>query len=403
MNITKILKEIKPTWLNRVSFGLARGESVRENFKDQLCDFYEFLKQSVLSGDPAWLDNILETWITSKSQTELGYEDVSLLHMFDFMVQTTIDIAQEDLESSDGLLLVSTVMPLYLYAHNYIVNRESELRINQITKELESVRTSLEKLDKSKSDFIAVAAHELKTPLTLIEGYTSMLRESFPKSDQESHTVILLKGMDNGLRRLQSIINDMIDVSLIDNNMLKLNFQPIWIKQLLEISQRELTRYVSERSQSFEVVYFDGSEEMTYADPERITQALKNLLSNAIKYTPDGGKITVDGRKLPGFVELTIQDTGIGIDEDYHEIIFEKFGRLGDVKLHSSGKTKFKGGGPGLGLPITKGIIEAHGGTIWVESEGYDEIACPGTTFHVLLPLVKEPPDEKISKLFHPL
>jgi signal transduction histidine kinase len=142
---------------------------------------------------------------------------------------------------------------------------------------------------------------------------------------------------------------------------------------------------------------------MTFGDSERLYQSLKNLLTNAIKYTPDGGAITVDGRTLPGFIEITITDTGIGIDEDDIERIFQKFGRTGNIALHSSSKTKFKGGGPGLGLPITKGIIEAHGGAIWVESNGYDEILYPGSTFHVLLPIIKESPDKKMAELFRPL
>jgi signal transduction histidine kinase len=140
--------------------------------------------------------------------------------------------------------------------------------------------------------------------------------------------------------------------------------------------------------------------ELLFADPERLYQALKNLVSNAVKYTPDGGTITIDGRMLPGFVEITVADTGIGISPEDQEIIFEKFGQLGDVSLHSSGKTKFKGGGPGLGLAITKGIIEAHDGSVWVESEGYDEIKCPGSIFHVLLPMRTQPSDPKLAKLF---
>jgi signal transduction histidine kinase len=139
---------------------------------------------------------------------------------------------------------------------------------------------------------------------------------------------------------------------------------------------------------------------MLFADGERLYQALRNVILNAIKFTPDGGQIVVDGRRLPGFNEITVADTGIGIDPEYHTLIFEKFGRLGRASLHSSGKTKFKGGGPGLGLPITKGIIEAHGGAIWVESEGYDEQRHPGTTFHILLPVRREPPDEKFAQLF---
>ena len=148
---------------------------------------------------------------------------------------------------------------------------------------------------------------------------------------------------------------------------------------------------------------FPGWDEMLFGDGERLYQAFCNIISNAIKYTPDGGLITITGRTLPGFIETIIRDTGIGIDPDNYSRIFEKFGHLGSVASHSSGKTNFKGGGPGLGLPITKGIIEAHSGAIWVESDGHDEVRCPGSSFHILLPLRKTPPDDKAAKLFRPL
>ena len=121
------------------------------------------------------------------------------------------------------------------------------------------------------------------------------------------------------------------------------------------------------------------------------------------KIVPDGGTFTMAGRKLSGLIELTISDTGIGISAEDQAAIFEKFGQLGRVDLHSSGKTKFKGGGPGLGLPIARGILEAHGGTIWVESPGYDEIRNPGSTFHIMIPDRTESPDPKMSKLFDTL
>ena len=130
---------------------------------------------------------------------------------------------------------------------------------------------------------------------------------------------------------------------------------------------------------------------------------MKNVISNAIKFTPDQGRITIDGRSLPGFIELTIADTGIGISTENQTRIFENFGQVERVNLHSSGKTKFKGGGPGLGLPITRGIIEAHGGTIWVEFPGYDEEKCPGSTFHILIPIRTERTDPKVTKLFNAL
>jgi signal transduction histidine kinase len=192
----------------------------------------------------------------------------------------------------------------------------------------------------------------------------------------------------------------MIDVSLIDNKLLSLHYQPFWLNRLLEVILREFETSVMERHHTVQVQSFPGIDELNFGDEERLFQAFRNLISNAIKYTPDGGKITIEGRKLPGFIEVIISDTGIGIDPKDQTNIFEKFAQVGSTTLHSSGKTKFKGGGPGLGLPITKGILEAHGGTIWVESPGHDEVHCPGSSFHVLLPIYASPPDDRAAKLF---
>ena len=296
--------------------------------------------------------------------------------MIDQLLYLSYETASENLDSAAALDLIGAVLPIYSHAFDYAANLEIDLRIDHITAELEKAREVLERLDKSKSDFISIAAHELKTPLTLIEGYAAMLEEQVKQSPIQADT--MLKGIDNGTRRLQEIIDDMIDVSLIDNNLLSLNFQPVWLNRLLDVISQEAQQTVTDRDLELTIRRFPGSDEMLFADSERIYQALRNVIQNAIKFTPDGGTILVDGRKLPGFVEIIIQDTGIGIDVENHTKIFEKFGRLGSVSLHSSGKTKFKGGGPGLGLPITKGIIEAHGGAIWVESEGYDEGPLPG-------------------------
>jgi signal transduction histidine kinase len=120
-----------------------------------------------------------------------------------------------------------------------------------------------------------------------------------------------------------------------------------------------------------------------------LLKVFNHLLANAVKFTPNRGCITIAGKPdlENGSIELIIQDTGIGIAREMQELIFNKFYQTGKLGLHSSGKTKFKGAGPGLGLAITKGIVEAHGGKIWVESPGYDEEKCPGSAFHILLPL----------------
>ncbi len=227
-----------------------------------------------------------------------------------------------------------------------------------------------------------------------------MLRESLEGAGLNSYQSVLLEGIQHGTQRLHEIINDMIDASMIDNHILNLSFQPVWINQLISILNSETKTAIDERQQQLEIIPFDGLSLMTYGDPERLLQALRIVLTNAIKFTPDGGNITISGRKLPGFVEITISDNGIGIDPEYLLLIFEKFVRLGTTALHSSGKTKYKGGGPGLGLHIAKGIIETHGGTIWADSPGFDELTCPGSTFHIMIPLRAEPPDEKMAKVF---
>jgi signal transduction histidine kinase len=229
-----------------------------------------------------------------------------------------------------------------------------------------------------------------------------MLEDVMGKTDQGSEAIALLDGIKTGLKRLGEMVNDMIDVSLIDNEMLGLRLQPTWVSQILNDLEEELQPPVNQRSQELTIEHFEGFREMLLADTERLQQAIRNVLTNAIKYTPDKGRIVVDGRMLSGFLEIRISDTGIGISQENQLLIFDNFSGLSDARLHSSSKTNFKGGGPGLGLPIAKGILEAHGGSIWVESEGYDEELLPGCTFHLLLPVRKDPPEEQMAKLFNP-
>jgi len=403
MSIIDLLSQIRPVWISRVSHQLARGAILRESFLAQLNRFYDAVLQAAATGNPSWIDPILDEWVEARTQTELSLNEASLYPILSEILQITQEVLKETNPAGQGLEIWGALLPIFSRAYEQSARREIEMRVVHVQRELQLAQYSMERLDRSKSDFISIAAHELKTPLTLIEGYAAMIRDLFPKNEQEAMGPVLVKGIDNGTKRLREIIDDMIDVSLIDNNLLTLTFQPLWVNRLLSTLREELKGIVSQRKQALIIHDFEGCQEMTFGDSERIYQALRNLLTNAIKYTPDGGQVKVDGRKLPGFIEITVEDTGIGIDPEDHALIFEKFGRLGNVSLHSSGKTKFKGGGPGLGLSITKGLIEAHGGTIWVESDGYDEVKCPGTIFHVLLPMRKEPPDDKIAKLFSPL
>jgi signal transduction histidine kinase len=400
--IQKVLAKIRPVWIERVGQELARGMEVRAGFEEQLSRFFELLEQSVTTGDPAWMEPILLDWAKSSTETDLeeGLYHVSFL--INRMIALTIQVAREALTKQQALDLLAAVIPIYTYGLGVVSRYEMETRVEHISSEMDKVQKQMQRVDKSKSAFISVAAHELKTPLTLIEGYASMM-EDLMRGNKGVSLDSLLAGIDTGIERLRTIVDDMIDVSMIDNHLLQLNFQPVQVSQLIEVLAVEFKTIIRNRKLTMDIRPYEGGKQWIYIDSRRILQALRNVINNAIKYTPDGGTITVSGRKLQGFIELIISDTGIGISPENQALIFEKFGQLGSVELHSSGKTKFKGGGPGLGLPIARGILEAHGGSIWVESEGYDEIRCPGATFHILLPARTESPDPKLAQLFDTL
>jgi signal transduction histidine kinase len=400
MNVQANLVKIRKKLIRRALQNLARGAGVRENFEGQLERFYDLLEQALDTGDSAWLDAVIFDWVSANTQSDIAEGQKNATALLNILFTLTNEVARESLNKGEALDMMTAVQPIFTYALDKAARLEMENRVAYFANEIASVQQKLEKLDRSKSSFISVAAHELKTPLTLIEGYTSMMRDASASPDADNSMDPLLQGVRNGIQRLRQIVDDMIDVSLIDNNMLSLNSQPLWLNHILDLLQKNLNEIMRERRLKLEVRKFPGSQEWLYADPERLYQAFQNVLTNAIKYTPDGGSIIVDGRSLPGFVEVTITDTGIGISPEDQAVIFEKFGQLGHANLHSSGKVKFKGGGPGLGLPITRGIIEAHGGTIWVESEGHDEQQCPGSIFHVLLPVRTESSDPRLTKLF---
>lgn len=400
MEPVESLKIIYDPWKTRVVQEMRKESLGREFLASELDRYYELLVKALEDDDPGWLKPILIDWAASRTETDMTADEITLAPVLNLIAECLFEVANEVLSPDSVNRLMAAYLPILYFSYEQVARHETLVRIGYYSARLEKVTSELSRLDRSKSHFIAVAAHELKTPLTLIEGYSSMLGEEVRKVSTSGSAEVLLDGIEKGLARLSEMINDMIDVSMIDNDMLSLRFQPTWISQILSNLENDLQLSLNERYQTLEIVPFEGFKEMIIADTERIQQAIRNVLTNAIKYTPNGGKIIVDGRLLSGFLEIRIKDTGIGISPENQMVIFEKFIGLSDAKLHSSSKINFKGGGPGLGLPIARGILEAHGGSIWVESDGYDEQRLPGATFHLLLPMRKEPPDEQMSKLF---
>ncbi len=268
--------------------------------------------------------------------------------------------------------------------------------------DLQRTNNVLRQLDRNKLEFIQVAAHELRTPLTVLKGYVKMLR-AFPAVTANASMADVVEGIIKGADRIHEVVNLMLDVTRIDAETLKIASVPVPVKQLVNELVHEFKKPAEERQIELSTVHAEDTPEIR-GDPTLIHMALYHLVVNAIKYTPNGGKVILSTRpvelddNVPG-VEIAVRDNGIGLDHEHHDLVFEKFYQVGSVAIHSSGKTTFKGGGPGLGLAIVRGVARAHGGTVWVESAGHDEVQFLGSTFYLQLPIIPpKPPPPIVSQ-----
>ena len=272
-------------------------------------------------------------------------------------------------------------------------NQMMERMVEQRVDELSKAHNTLQKLDKNKSDFIQVAAHELRTPLTVIKGYMGMIK-SAPALLDNPALVQAMQGVLQGTDRLHQIVNSMLDVARLENQVLAPHLETVTLGPILRLIQKDYASDLAMRKLDLQIDPDVNSAPAVLADSELLQKAIDSVVVNAIKFTPDGGSITISTEMVKGdgngdFCEIRIRDTGIGIDPTNHKIVFEKLYQLGKVELHSSGRTKFKGGGPGLGLAIAAGIVKAHRGNIWVESPEYDEEKLPGSTFFIQIPVAR--------------
>jgi signal transduction histidine kinase len=287
-------------------------------------------------------------------------------------------------------------------SHDRVVEelRDASSKLESANKELIQTRDRLEKLDAVKTDFITIASHELRTPLTQVRGYIDILDAMNESGTMNREQMTKMAGnLRKASDRMERLIGDMLDVSQLDTDAMDLRFGKTSVESMMKVAIEPLIEAVTQRKLS---MTSRGLRTLppVEADMQRMVQAFRNVVGNAVKYTPDGGQINIMGELQKNAttkqdeIKITIEDTGIGIDPRYHELIFEKFFRVGDPSLHSTGSTKFMGAGPGLGLTIARGVIQGHGGTITVYSEREDRQNFPGTTFVITLPL-QPPADAK--------
>lgn len=212
-------------------------------------------------------------------------------------------------------------------------------------------------VEQQKDEFIAIASHELKTPVTSIKVFAEILQEQFELAN-DTQNVNLLKKLNGQIDRLTDLISDLLDSTKIAEGRLELKREKIDLNALIKEMSEEVQRTIKKHSI---VLKLDDLPEVT-ADSERIGQVLNNLLTNAVKYSPKGGDITIVSQKFDKYIRVSVSDEGIGVAKDARSRIFEKFFRITNPSMQPYP-------GMGLGLYISAGIIERHGGTVAVESD----------------------------------
>jgi signal transduction histidine kinase len=262
------------------------------------------------------------------------------------------------------------------------LNTSLQRRIDEATAELQQRYEELKELDRMKSQFLSIASHELKTPVTAISGWLQValkrmrrLIESRPgEPEAGAQLASLLEQLDVVYRqtgKLVRLIDELLDVSRIQTGRVEFRYADVDIGELAN----EVAARMQLTTSSHEITVLRNGGSVVTADRDHLEQVLNNLVTNAIKYSPTGGPVTIDVRPDDGGVRISVSDRGIGIPEKELEAIFGLFYRSPD-------RTARDAAGMGLGLYISKEIISRHGGRIWAESAGH------GSVFHVVLPRV---------------
>ncbi len=245
-----------------------------------------------------------------------------------------------------------------LYSEIADFNKLLKIKVDEATKELKDANRELEHLNRMKTDFVSIVSHELRTPMTSIIGYISVVKEGECGIVTEQQKEFLGIAHDESMR-LYRLISDLLDIQRIESHGMLYIFKDFDFAAFFEKYNKEAMKECQQKGIQF---VFNAPKEFprVIADGDKIRQIMNNLVSNALKFTKSG-KLTIEAKVLPDFVEVSVSDTGIGIPEDKLGIIFEKFRQ---VNMEASRQV----GGTGLGLAITKGLVEAHKGKIWVKS-----------------------------------
>ncbi len=372
--------QIKPKMEFRVARNSARKDLAQESFKISMTVAMRVAE----TGKPAWVRD---------AQTERRFKMSDSVSNLD--LRTILCVPLKDLEQVTGVIYVDSRFIMRTFTEEDLIMFEAlaehaeraigksrlyedTLAMQRIEKENQELRT----LDRKKSDFINMLAHEFRTPLTVIQGYSDRLKSG--KVNDEDQMIQYSSIIHGEALRLARLVDELLDISRIKSGKQQIDKADTDLTSVIDRAAEALRSRAQAKQLRVSVVFGKRPIQISIA-PDKIYQLILNLMDNAVKYTPTGGTVQVMVDEIPtlevqgdtfiaGFAQVSISDTGIGISEPDKEKIFDEFYR-------TDGAMRIKEPGTGLGLSICRGIVQAHGGRIWVESQ-----AGKGSKFVFTLP-----------------
>ena len=345
---------------------------------------YSILEQVVQTGESVMLSDAMHDpkFGTARSVMALRLRSIMCVPLI--TRNRTIGAIYVENRSVRGRFRESDLAPLQLFANQAAIAIEN----TELIENLKIANDHLTELDELKNNFIILISHELKTPLTAVSTNAQLMNMIIQKAGLHDDPMLnrTAANLDRATERMEHVIDEIVQFFRIASGQLELASTQVRLRDVIQPVVDNLASVCAERHLTIDVANLKQLP-LVWADPRKLKVVFQNIIGNAVKYTPDGGQIQIEaccaGSNL---VEIAVKDTGIGVPLDEQQRVFDMFHVLGSLSNHSTSKSAFRGGGFGLGLPIARGIIEAHKGSIRLQSSGYDEALLPGTVCTVTLP-----------------
>jgi PAS domain S-box-containing protein len=326
------------------------------------------------SGEPVWLANVVGDETLPRASVALRE---GLNGAFGFPIKLgeevlgVIDFFSPESRTPDDELL-KLVASIGGQIGQFTERKRAEERLAELLDSERAARGEAERANRLKDEFLATLSHELRTPLNAVIGWVRMLRSGRLDQDSAAHA---MEVVERNAWAQKQIIEDILDVSRVITGKLQMNLTAVDLVATVDAALDAVRPAMEAKDIKIETI-LDSSLRLVSGDPDRLQQVIWNILSNAAKFTPTGGKVQIAVGQNNGQVEITVKDTGPGIDPAFLPHVFERF-------RQADGTTTRTHGGLGLGLAIVRHLVELHGGTIGVENR----VDGPGAVFTIRLPL----------------